>query len=122
MEYLEHASEYELKEIKHTFASTMKKCLNLFDKFAFRRMNREGRRGPVNKSIFEIWSKIIEDLIDSDYKKLLQKKNTLLMEFIDLCDNPVFRNAIKASDKNSVKNRIKLVEDMIDSIIGGDDD
>ena len=61
-------------------------------------------------------------MIDSDYKKLLQKKNTLLMEFIDLCDNPVFRNAIKASDKNSVKNRIKLVEDMIDSIIGGDDD
>ena len=122
MEYLEHASEYDLKEIKHTFASTMKKCLNLFDKFAFRRMNREGRRGPVNKSIFEIWSKIIEDLIDSDYKILLQKKNILLKKFIILCDNPVFRNAIKASDKNSVKNRIKLVEDMIDSIIGGDDD
>jgi len=55
MEYLSKVSQSELESIKIDFVKTMDRCRDIFGKYAFRKLNSEGRRGPVNKSLFETW-------------------------------------------------------------------
>lgn len=117
MEFLSKASDDVLMEIKNDFEKTMIRCKQLFGKFAFRRLNTEERRGPVNKALFETWSIIILKLNDDEMDKLIKNKVELRDKFTKLCNDYVFQNAIKAADKTSLKTRIKKVDKIVSGII-----
>lgn len=117
MEFLSKASDQTLVEIKNDFEKTMDRCKQLFGKFAFRRLNTEERRGPVNKALFETWSMIILKLNDDEMRKLFANKEILREKFTQLCNDYVFQNAIRAADKTSLKTRIKKVNRIVSDII-----
>ena len=118
MDYLSNISDDQFERIKNGFERTMNICKRIFGKFAFRRLNTEARRGPVNKALFETWSFIISNSSDEDAKFLEVNKNIVMEKFTELCDDYTFQNAIRAADKTSVKTRIKLVSDLVEAIKG----
>ena len=100
----------------------MNRCKVIFGKFAFRRLNTEERRGPVNKALFETWSRIILRLDDEEIAKLVLNKKELFEKFTTLCDDYIFQNAIRAADKNSLKSRINKVDAIVKEILGFKED
>lgn len=122
MEYLSVASSEKLDNIYNEFGRIMSICERLFGKFAFRRLNTSERRGPVNKSIFETWSLVLTKMNLMDIDALIEKKEALYKKFTDLCNDYDFQNAIRASDKSSVKTRIAKVEEMISDLLNGGTD
>ena len=122
MEYLSVADENTLNQVYFDFEYVMKVSNELFGKFAFRRLNTEERRGPVNKSLFEAWSLIILGLGDNDINILKNQKEILRKKFTTLCDDYDFQNAIRASDKTSVKSRIIKIQNMINELLGKKDE
>ena len=121
MEYLSVADENTLSQVYFEFEYVMKVSNELFGKFAFRRLNTEERRGPVNKSLFEAWSLIILGLGDKDINILKNQKEILRKEFTTLCDDYDFQNTIRASDKTSVKSRISRIQNMVNELLGKKD-
>lgn len=122
MEYLSVANEQTLNQVYFEFEYVMKVSNELFGKFAFRRLNTEERRGPVNKSLFESWSLIILGLSDNDINSLKNQKDMLRKKFTALCDDYDFQNTIRASDKTSVKSRISKIQKMVNELLGKKDD
>ena len=121
MEFLSLASRDTLDQVYLEFEYVMKVIYQLFDKFAFRRLNTEERRGPVNKSLFEAWSLVLLELNEEEINKLNEQKYVLRKSFVKLCDDYDFQNAIRASDKTSVKSRINKIQNMVDELIGRKD-
>ncbi len=119
MEFLSKASVIELDQILKEFSYVMKICELIFGRFAFRRMNTEQRRGPVNKAIFETWSIIISKLNENEVDKLIAQRKIVMDKFVMLCDDYDFQNSIRAADKNSVKTRIKKVDEIVQDILKG---
>ena len=117
MEFLAKQSKVELDRIEKEFSSVMKNCQRIFGKFAFRRMNTEERRGPVNKALFETWSYIIKTLNNEQIEKLVEKKEILYDKYTNLCNDYMFQNAIRAADKTSVKTRISKVKEIVEEVI-----
>lgn len=117
MEFLNTENTKRLKDIKKDFIRSMVACEKIFGRYSFRRMAADGRRRPINKAIFEIWSFITYNSSDDELEKIIQNKNKLLKEFTLLCNEEQFLNALKASDKKSVQTGIILTMDIVDKII-----
>lgn len=113
MEYLNKCTKRELNEIKEHFEYVMNNCREIFGKQAFRRMNTSERRGPVNKALFEAWSMIISDMDSDRIQILIKKRKSLQDDFAKLCNEYDFQNALRASDKNSVKTRIEGIRTIV---------
>ncbi len=120
MEYLSKVSQSELESIKMDFVKTMDRCRDIFGKYAFRKLNSEGRRGPVNKSLFETWSIVVGKLNQEQVNKLILQKDNLIKEFIELCANYDFLNALRAFDKTSIKTRIDKINNLVRPILFGE--
>ncbi|MGN0462815.1 MAG: DUF262 domain-containing protein [Ruminococcus sp.] len=118
MEFLSFASRDTMNKVYFEFEYVMRTIYELFGRFAFRRLNTEERRGPVNKSLFEAWSLVILKLNELEIEKLKEQKDVLKKSFIKLCDDYDFQNAIRASDKTSIKSRITRIQDIIYELIG----
>lgn len=118
MDYLSVATQETLDKIYFVFEHIMKISHQLFGKFAFRRLNTEERRGPVNKSIFEAWSLILLGLSDQEIANLTEQKELLRKRFTELCNDYDFQNTMRASDKTSVKSRINAIQNMVFELIG----
>jgi len=118
MEYLTSASNELLEKLYSDFEHVMKTSERIFGKFAFRRLNTEERRGPVNKSIFEVWCLNLLKLDENQINVLIADKKKVMFKFTELCDDYDFQNAIRASDKTSVKSRISKIRKLIEEIVG----
>ena len=94
----------------------MKDCRRIFGKFAFRRMNLEKRRGPVNKALFEAWSFIVRELDEASVNTLAANQEMLFDDYARLCSDYGFQNAIRAADRNSIKTRISSIRNIVDGI------
>ena len=117
MEYLQSIKDNERNELILTFKTVMQNCKKIFGKFAFRRMNTEERRGPINKALFEAWSIIVKDCNSDEINKLIKEKNKLFELFTELCNNYEFQNTLRSSDKSSVKTRIKKIRDIVNEVL-----
>lgn len=56
---------------------------------------------------------------ESEINFLLHEKKMLYEKFKSLCNDYDFQNAIRASDKSSVKTRISKIKKMIDELFDG---
>ena len=120
MDYLNAASFETLEFIENEFSRIMRVSKMLFGKYAFRRLNTSERRCPVNKSLFEIWSLILSKMEKFKIDFLILHKKMLYEKFKSLCNDYDFQNAIRASDKSSVKTRISKINKMIDELFQGE--
>lgn len=115
--YKEQDQKRECERIYRNFVRIMGYCYEIFGKYAFRRVNSEYRRGPINKAIFELWSICFNELDDAELNLLVQKRKMVLNGFIDLLSEKDFASAIKSGDKYSLESRIKKTEKMLREII-----
>lgn len=119
MIYLNRKSESEFQEILSCFREVMDYCWRLFEKYAFRKMAWDRRRRPINKALFEGWSRIVKTMPDAQRTELLNRKQSLWRNFIRLCDGYVFQSYLRSSDRTSVTERIKLLERAVSDAIAG---
>ena len=95
----------------------MNTCHSLFGKFAFRRTGSDGRRGPMNKAIFELWAICLSPLSKNELNKLIERKSKLVESFNQLLEEPGFSLTIKAGDKYSVASRITRARELLGGIL-----
>lgn len=119
MDYLSKASDKELDDIMFRFKEVMNDCKEIFGKNAFRKISKDGRRRPINKALFEGWSNIIINLQDKEIDLLVKNRKNVIAMFIELCEDYSFQNALRASDKNSINYRLKLMKSVVDHVLTG---
>ncbi len=112
-----YRNETEYERIYDDFVRVMEYCYKIFDKYAFRRISSEYRRGPINKAIFELWSICFSQMDDSELDVLTERKERVLQGFIQLLSDKSFASAIKAGDKHSLVSRVTKTKKMIRGIL-----
>lgn len=117
MSYLNEIEDDQLQNLRNDFKSSMSACSSIFGRYAFRKMAYDGRKRPINKAVFEIWSHITYMLTNEELELLIKQKEEVRNGFIELCEDIYFLNLLKASDKRSIKNRIIVVKNMIDELV-----
>ena len=117
MELLANANKSYLDNIKNSFIRSMVACEKIFGVYAFRKIAEDGRKRPINKALFEIWSSVINSLTDDEINHLVNNKMLLREKFIALCEEEQFLYSLKASDKKAVQARITSIRKIINEII-----
>lgn len=117
MKKMNRSAEEELERIKHNFIKIMKICHLIFGKYAFRRINEVGRRGPINKAIFELWSVCFNDMSDNQINSLIEKKEEVLERLKMLLQDREYSTWIKSGDRYSMDNRIKRTKLMLMEVL-----
>lgn len=107
----------EIDKIEKNFVSVMVYCKKIFGKYAFRKYNADGRRGPINKALFESWSYIFSRMEERQLDILVDKKEELLDYFQKQLQNVDYINALKSGDQYSVARRIDLTKTVVNEII-----
>lgn len=108
--------EKKINEIRIRFKSVMQCCNEIFDIYAFRRVV-EGKRGKINKAIFEIWSVCLSELDEIQRRQLVEKRELVKEEFGNLLQTTDFQNNLKSGKRNAVIKRIDETKKMIGDIL-----
>ena len=106
-------SEEEIENVTNRFVRVMNACKNIFGKYAFRKYNKNFRRGPINKAIFEIWAICFGELDEKQLKKIEDSSNAFVNKFGKLLMNAEFSTAIKAGDPYSYTKRIEMSRNLV---------
>ena len=117
MDYINQQKQEKIVNMKEKFFAIMIAIYEIFGNYAFRKMAVDGRRRPINKAIYEMWCKSIYDLDDEQREKLKEKKQKLLMKYIDLCEQNDFQIYVKASDKYSYIKRMNQINDLVEEVL-----
>lgn len=99
----------DTKSLEIRFRNGMIRAHGLFDKHTFRKSYGKKRRTPINKALFEVWTVLLSDLTDIEYKVLLSDKRAFLSEYNRLLDDNSFNYIISRDSLkyNSVQERYK---------------
>ena len=84
----------------------MNVCKEVFGKYAFRKYNKDFRRGPINKAIFEIWAICFSELDDMQLEKVKKNKDKFVNKFGEILVSTEFATALKAGDQYSLIKRV----------------
>jgi hypothetical protein len=86
-----------LAHLSNDFLTSLQKMNALFgQRYAFRKFYEiDGRRSPLNKALFEVWTTAVRDY---PIEKLTARKEVILQKFIDLNNlSPEFSRSISSS-------------------------
>ena len=94
----------EMEKLKEDFISAMELADEIFGKFAFTKKTSSGKKGPLNKSLFECWSVSLAKLSKKEKIVLLKNKEEIFALFQKLLDeSPDFISAITAATNDKKK-------------------
>lgn len=117
MEYLNAPDCVSEETIEKQFKRVMIASKRIMGKYAFRKLGENGIRRPINKAIYEAWCRSIFLLNDDEIDLLAKRKKRVYDNFLKLCDDPWFLQAIKASDKKSFLSRFTYINNMLEDIL-----
>lgn len=117
MKKINQADDAQIEEIKYRFKQVMILAYNIFERYAFRKMGSNWYRRPINKAVFEIWSKALFDLSETEVHNILEHRTAVCQEFIKLCEQPYFTSLLRNSDRKSYWNRFQAVEGIVQEVI-----
>lgn len=104
----------ELESIEQNFSEAMKLAIDIFSRWAFRKVyDKKTRRKPINKALFEVWSVELAKLTDEQRKTARSRKMEIFDGFITLMnEDETFNNAITSAtgDKSRIKYRFSKIE------------
>lgn len=116
-------SDSNREELKSSFISSMKLAKKIFGNWAFRKVfDKNERRRPINKALFEVWSAELSRLSEEQREILLIKGEVLFSNFIDLMnDDSVFVASITSAtgDKTRVSHRYTKIQGIIRNTLEG---
>lgn len=105
--------EADIERITRKFVRVMEACKFIFGKYAFRKYNKDFRRGPINKAIFEIWAICFSELSDEQLEKIKEAKDEFVNGFGNLIMNSEFATALKSGDQYSFAKRIEMSRQLV---------
>lgn len=120
MAQVNNLSEIEKNKCKEDFIKSMNLNYFIFGKYAFRKFEEfGGRRGQVNKALFDVFSVIFAKLSDKERQILQTKKMIMIDEFLSLLEDETFFAAISSStsDKFRVSYRFEKVSELIKNLL-----
>ena len=109
--------ECQLAVTEQRFYMIMEVCHDIFGKYTFRRISPTGRRGMVNKAIFELWCACLYDLLPENKSLILQHKKDIFDGFRNLLNDNTFSGWINNGDKPSMTNRIQAAKEMLRNVL-----
>lgn len=110
-------NEDELLRIEKKFKQIMSDCTDIFGRYAFRKYGKTGKRGPINKALFELWSICFYSLSAKQMSKIKKRKAEFLERFGLLLQEPDFLLALKGGNPYSVANRIDKAKTLVKEFI-----
>jgi len=120
MSHVNKMSHEEKIKCKSDFIHSMQLNLEIFEVHAFRKIERHpGRRKPLNKALFDVFSVILSRLESSQMEKLKAQKKMLKEGLISLLDDEIFYTSITSSTsyKRRVTYRFTKVSQLVNSIV-----
>jgi Protein of unknown function DUF262 len=114
MDSLNQQSDAELKKLEQEFIQSLEKVRAIFGPYAFRKFSeRHGRRSPLNKALFEVWTVSVRNY---DRGKLMLNKDKIIDEFLELL-SPLenFSRSISSGTSSSwaVNTRFSAIEKLL---------
>lgn len=94
--------------IRDKFYKTMKYAYLLFGKYAFRKILSNGRRGRINKALFEIISVVFNNMSTEELDELVLNKEVVNENYFKTLERTDFLTAIKGGDIGSMNKRMDL--------------
>ena len=125
MDQLNRENEDSLSQLESDFYKSLSKVRAIFGRYSFRKFYEpNGRRSPLNKALFEVWTVCVRKF---EERELIENKQKIISEFIELV-NPYSRSshnfvrAISASTGSSsaVITRFTTIEDLLDKVVNHD--
>lgn len=117
MEYLNSKNCADESDMEEQFKKVMTVAKNIMGKYAFRKLGEDGIRRPINKAIYEAWCRSIFFLKDSEIEILVKQRNQVYNKFLNLCNDSVFLQMLKGSDKKSFSMRFTMIEGMLKEVV-----
>lgn len=117
MEYLNSKRCADEFDIEEQFKRVMIASKSIMGKYAFRKLGENGIRRPINKAIYEAWCRSLFLLKDSELEKLEKNSNEVYNQFLSLCNDFGFLQAIKSSDKKSFLMRFTYISNMLREVL-----
>lgn len=108
MKLVNNYDDDQLDLIRGNFYKTMKYARLIFGRNAFRRLSSNGRRGPINKALFEVISVIFSGMTIEELDELVLKKEFVNEKYLEIIERTDFLIAIKSGDIGSVIRRMDL--------------
>lgn len=99
-------NEKDIMRVTKRFVQVMNICKDVFGKYAFRKYNKDFRRGPINKAIFEIWAICFSELDHEQLEKIKENKEKFVAEFGEILMDTDFLTMLKAGDQYSFIKRV----------------
>ena len=117
MKLLNSYDSDKIIKIEENFTNIMAYCSKIFGRYAFRKYNKDWRRGPINKALFEVWSICLSELTDDQINIIIKRREDLLDSFGNLQQNEDFISALKAGDQYSTNRRIEMVQKLVKEFV-----
>lgn len=117
LDYLNQAGWMKRDEMKDNMVQVFSTIDRIFGRHAFRKMASDGRRRPINKAIYEVWCKNIFDLNEEERMILIHKRSEVQKEFTELCEDYLFLQNIKSSDRSSFMRRMNTIGKLIRGVL-----
>lgn len=118
---LKQVNQYDDKDIvriEQTFCRVMEGCRDIFGKYAFRKYNNDtGRRGPINKALFESWGVVLSKLPQEKMNVLVENRVRLLRNLGDRLREDEFSLALKGGSPSALRRRIEIVGEIVEEIL-----
>lgn len=109
MEEINVMSVEKIAECESTFIDSIEKVWAIFGNYAFRKYPEEGgRRGPINKALFEVWTVSVQpyDIVSLNKNKLKIKSAFLLLQ----SDYNFIKSISSSTSSNrAVENRFEAI-------------
>ncbi len=108
------ADPRQIDDLRQHFKTAMRRAYVVFGDRAFRKPTN-GRRSPISKALFEVWSVNLGRLTEPQFNTLMEHKPALEGAFSELMDDTEFVIAISYStgDPRRVKYRFSQIERII---------
>lgn len=112
MNFLQNASDDQLDIYKRDFVCSMERCQRIFGEKAFRKLDKHGKYGRINKPLYECVSVIFARMSDGDFHSLLCNKEKWLKRYEKLISDEKFLGYITngTAKVDSVKGRYRLLQ------------
>ncbi len=117
MERVNAYSDEKIAHIKENFYKVMRCSKELLGKYAFRRVGMDGRRGPINKALFELCAVCFSELSEEQIASLLEQKDEFEKAYKKIFLRNTFNNALKSGKRTECVKRIAMGRKLIKEFI-----
>lgn len=117
MKKINDYSDKDLKRIEKNFMKVMRYSKDIFEKNAFRKVGDGGRRGPINKALFELFSVCFSELKEEQLDKIVNNRAEFLKRYGKLFQEKDFISALRSGKRTDCIRRINKGRELIKEFI-----